>query len=119
MSMIFSALRKFEDSFEGSTLNCLDDDLEAALKLIEIYVQHTVVIYRFLPKQRKTNLSANKEKFIQSLPEYFQRHEAIDLGKTLSMSVRTVDKILFDFQDILFVKDDFGKYRKIKVLPDS
>lgn len=113
IAMIFSALRKYEDAITSSTLSCLDIDIDLALTLIESYIFHTVVMFQYLPKRSGVKLDPKRRKFLEYLPDHFDRSQAVLIGAQLSIAQRTVDLYLAKFQPSLLKKDDYGKYKKV------
>lgn len=58
--------------------------------------------------------TGNKQKLIQLLPDGFQRKQAIEEGKTLGLSERTVDALLQKLVPSVLEKIKDGHYKKRK-----
>ena len=49
--MIFTAIRKYGAQEQATDIQCLDEDFEVALQLIEVYLKHNILMFENLPKQ--------------------------------------------------------------------
>ena len=95
--MIFTAIRKFTDKDYHKEVYCLDVDFETALTLTKVYLQHSIIMFNNLPKQGEQGpfkSGQNKKQFLETLPEHFQRKEAIELAKRFNIGERSVDTFL-------------------------
>lgn len=75
-TMIFTALRKFENGDMTEEVFCTDEDFEMALHIANIYLQHSLLMYHNLPKKEETGVfkgKSNKKKFFEALPKNFKR----------------------------------------------
>jgi len=120
MAMILSALRKFEKRSKAVRLICRDDDFESAILLAKTYWVHAVFVYERLPTSGKSKfkfLDKKKQLFYDSLPDKFQRKEAIRISKDFKISDRTADRYLRYLLKEKFLgqslKGGFGNYFKI------
>lgn len=114
--MIFSAIRKFKNNSCEVDVFCLDIDFDSALKLIEVYVEHSIFIFNNLPKNaNNTHFKAgnNKQMFFDELPNNFTRKEAISLGVKHNLKERSVDSFLKDCLDKFLRQPSHGTYEKI------
>jgi len=117
MCMIFTALRKFENGDMDPAPYCTDEDFENALVLINVYLDHSLLMYNNLPKQDDAQIfkgSTNKLKFYEQLPNKFKRAEAVELGSKHKISPRTVDNLLKKLQPHYLISEEYGVYTKIK-----
>ncbi len=113
--MIFSALRKFELKNKSNSVYCTESDFEIALRLVQIYLQHTLLMYQNLPKQNDNytfRFGDNKRKFFESLPSEFKRAEAIELAGQFNLSIRSVDKLLKELTGKYLSQPQYGIYKK-------
>lgn len=58
---------------------CHSDDLETALAMVEVCLDHSQLLYTNLPdaaNKVKFRLTGKKQHFLDSLPDQFQRKEA-------------------------------------------
>lgn len=94
ISMVFTALRYFENGEAETNFFCTDEDFEIALALMKVYKQHSVYMFQELPKSGKSLDPALKLLF-DALPEKFQRKEALRLSFSLfQIPERTTDLYL-------------------------
>ena len=116
--MIFTALRKFEARDMKATRYCSDEDFDSALSLVQVYLQHSILMFSNLPNQREVTPyldGDNKRKFFEALPQEFQRKDAVSLGEgKFNLSARSVDEILKLALNNKLEKLKAGLYRKIK-----
>lgn len=116
--MIFSAIRKFKNNSNEVDVFCLDIDFESALKLITVYVEHSIFIFNNLPKNtNNTHFKSgnNKQMFFDELPNNFTRKEAISLGLNHNLKERSVDTFLKECLGSFLKQSSFGNYEKIKI----
>lgn len=115
--MIFSALRKFENGEMVEKIICTDEDFNTALKIIQTYLAHSLLMFNNLPKQNETmqfhSYDGGKKKFFKTLPKEFTRKEATELGKNFKLSPRTVDEILKCSTGVTLTKIKAGLYSRI------
>jgi hypothetical protein len=114
--MIFSALRKFENGELTEVIYCSDEDFHNAVKLLETYLQHSILMYNNLPKKdygMNFRSGDNKRKFFDALPEEFSRKEAVALGPQFNLKERSVDGFLKIATGVSLSKLSNGLYKKI------
>lgn len=111
LCMIFSALRNEKGLKDLETVTCSDTDFETVLTLVKQLLYHAEAVSQDV---NMGFLSENDDLFLFNLKETFTRREAIDLGKTLEMSERSVDEKLkkWRFSNIL-KKLSHGKYKRM------
>lgn len=116
MAMLFTALRKFENAEAAEQVQCTDVDFDTALRLTEIFMQHSILMFNNLPKQQNATVfqtGDNKRKFFEALPKEFTRAEAVDLGKQHNLSPRSVDDLLRNATPGILKKLKAGHYQKL------
>ena len=116
MAMIFTSLRKFENGEATTRIVCTDEDFNTALRLAEIYLHHSILMFNNLPKQSEATqfkTGDSKRKFFEALPPEFTRQQAVEIGKQFQLSPRTVDDILHNATGKALEKLKAGHYRKI------
>lgn len=116
MAMIFTSLRKFENGEAATRIVCTDEDFNTALRLAEIYLHHSILMFNNLPKQSEATqfkTGDSKRKFFEALPEEFTRQQAVEISKQFQLSPRTVDDILHNATGKALEKLKAGHYRKI------
>ena len=114
--MIFTTIRKYQAQEQATDIQCLDEDFESALTLIEIYLQHSIIMFDNLPQQEEQGAfksGENKKLFYDALPNEFQRKEAIEIGLKFNIKERTADTILKNCLGKFLIKSDTGHYKKI------
>lgn len=119
MAMLFTALRKFENGEASTQVTCTDEDFSTALRLAEIYLHHSILMFNNLPKQTDATqfkTGDSKRKFFDALPQEFTRQQAVETGKQFQLAARTVDDILRNGTGKALEKPKAGRYRKIKPL---
>ncbi len=115
IAMLFTALRKFENAEVTNQMVCTDEDFSTALRLAEIYLQHSILMFNNLPKQtEETHFrgSDNKRKFLAALPQEFSRQQAVALGSQFHMSPRSVDGLLSSLLGKHLTQPKTGHYSK-------
>src|SRR5690606_10202022 len=88
LCMIFTAMRKYEAQIHDIEVQCLDEDFENALALAEVYLQHSLLVFKNLPKQGENiefKPTSTKSLFYKQLPNEFERKEAIEIGAKLQI----------------------------------
>ncbi len=118
ITMIFTALRKFENGDLSEEVICTDEDFEMALHIANVYLQHSLLMYHNLPKKEETGVfkgRSNKKKFFEALPKNFKRDEAVQLGKQYKLKSRSVDELLKNLINTLLTQPSFGHYQKVSV----
>jgi len=116
MAMLFTALRKFENGEAAIQVICTDEDFSTALRLAQIYLHHSILMFNNLPKQSEATqfkTGDSKRKFFDTLPSEFTRQQAVETGKQFQLSARTVDDILHNATGKALEKLKAGHYRKI------
>jgi hypothetical protein len=116
IAMILTAIRKFEDADHSDKVTCTDEDFETAIRLSEVYMDHSIFMFNNLPQKENSSIfngHINKEKFFNDLPNVFKRSEAIAIGTKHGIKERTVDDLLRKLSGNLLKQENFGKYSKI------
>lgn len=114
--MVFTTLRKFEALELATNIECLDEDFESALTLVEVYLQHSIIMFDNLPKQEEQGpfkSVENKKQFFEALPIRFTRKEAVDLGNVFNIKERTVGTLLKKCLGTHLQQPEYGVYEKM------
>lgn len=115
--MIFTALRKFENSDCSTEYTCTGIDFENALAIVQTYLQHSILMFNNLPKQGDSMQfqgGGDKRKLFEALPSNaFQRKEAVEIAKQFNLSARTVDNFLKTSLGKTLESPKTGFYKKI------
>jgi hypothetical protein len=115
ITMIFTALRKFEKNDKSENFICSDSDFESSLLLTETFLHHSLLMFHNLPNQNhNTSFRSpiNKQKFYEALPDSFKRADAVALGKEYNLSARSVDSFLSQSLGTLLYLEQYGTYTK-------
>lgn len=110
-----TAFRRFEDGDTNKKLPCYECDFKIAISLTRVYLEHSLVIYNSLPKTENKTFNGNntRKAFFDSLSDKFQRQEAISVGMSYNMSIRSIDGWLKKFVDAgILVQPGHGRYEK-------
>jgi hypothetical protein len=98
--MIFTTLRKFENAEDTLKMICSDSDFNNAVALVDVFLQHSILMFNNLPKQEGAVApvikNTNKKQLLEALPNEFKRAEAIELAVKYKMKPRTCDLFLSD-----------------------
>lgn len=116
--MIFTAIRKFENGETTHQMNCIDDDFEAALMLSDVFLAHALLMFNNLSEKSESTfykMPNNKKRLFELLPYEFKRIDAVEIGKSLGISERSVGDFLKDSIPTLLEKPKTGFYRKVKI----
>ena len=114
--MIFTALRKFENSEINNNYTCNNEDFNIALLVVKTYLSHSILMFNNLPKQGDNMTFVggdNKRKFFEALPKEFTRKEAVSIGSSYKLSPRSVDEVLKMALGNSLTKQKTGLYQKI------
>ena len=118
MQCCFTSIRKFQAQEQATDVQCLDEDFETALQLIEVYLKHNILMFENLPKQEDEEngpfkKGQNKKLFFDALPNTFTRKEAVELGATFNIAERTVGSFLKSCLGKYLQQPEYGTYTKI------
>lgn len=114
--MLFTAIRKFDKKDHVKKPYCLDIDFETSLALIEVYLQHSIIMFENLPKQEEGGVfksGTNKKLFFEVLPNHFQRKDAVEIAKNFNISERSVGTFLKSCLGKYLMQPEYGFYNKI------
>jgi hypothetical protein len=113
--MIITALRYFDNGELSPEYTCSDEDFEIALKLVKVYQEHSVFMFKELPKQATVTDKLLKQ-FFDKLPTSFRRKDAVTLADSvLGIKERTADLYLSKLVAFKWIeKTRNGIYQKIK-----
>ncbi len=115
--MVFTALRKIENTDASEKLYCSDTDFNNAIELVKTYLQHSILMYNNLPHSSDGGIfkkGNNKLLFLDALPGEFTTKQAAEIGKQFKLSYSTVSKILPKMVPAYFSQPKSGYYIKIK-----
>lgn len=113
--MIFTALRKFENSEINNNYTCNNEDFNIALLIVKNFLSHSILMFNNLPKQANNTTFVggdSKRKFFDALPKEFTRKEAVSIGNSFKLSPRSVDDVLKMALGNALNKPKAGLYQK-------
>ena len=116
LTMILAVWRAWEEErnlTEAETVKASDDDFETALSLGLTYAEHAAALMRSMPRETIEEMTETEANLYERLDSEFETAKAVSLGKSLSISERTVYrylKIWVKTGRLLRVKR--GRYRK-------
>lgn len=115
VSMIITALRYFDNGEVSPNYTCTDEDFDIALQLVKTYQEHSVFMFKELPKQATVTDKLLKQLF-DKLPASFRRKEAITLADSeFGIKERTADLYLSKLVAFKWLdKTRNGIYQKTK-----
>jgi len=121
IAMILSSVRMMDDGAYGTDLECLDDDFNAAMAISRALMQHTIRVFKDLPRMATQKPAGTGQKtvrrqlFLDALPDEFDRQAFIEISSRLGMPLSTAERIIKKWtEEGLLERMDLGRYRKQK-----
>lgn len=115
IASILTLLKECESGKLTDKISCSELALDTAIQLVQTLLIHGYKAYDILPKKNRSLLSVNQGRLYIDLPSEFTREEAVNIGKTIKISTRTVDGYLKVYKDKNLVEvTGQGKYRKLE-----
>ncbi|MBK8516078.1 MAG: DUF3987 domain-containing protein [Saprospiraceae bacterium] len=113
--MIITALRYFDNGEITADITCTDDDFDLSLQIIMTLQEHSILMFKDLPKSGTVTDKVVKL-FFDALPESFKRKEAIEIaGERFNIKERTADLYLSKLVAFKWLdKSKAGDYYKLK-----
>lgn len=113
LSMILTVLRSSKIiSKDINQLNCDNKDLNIALELMRIFIEHSLFVFEMYEKG-SLNLTIKERNLHNSLPNFFTRKEGLNIGLELNFKERTFDTTLKRWVSMkILTKTEYGKYQK-------
>jgi hypothetical protein len=98
LCMILSALRLREHGVIDAELTCEDKDFQSALEMVKVLVLHSEKVFSNLPLEQKPVPRKNiKVKFLEALPNTFNRQVYLEEAKKLGVADKTADGYIKGF----------------------
>lgn len=94
ISMILSALRRFDEQDKGEVYYCSDGDFELAEKIADVLLAHSFIAMDLIPKSADPSMGNSEQKFFNALPKKFDRLEAVQVGEGINLKPRSCDGYL-------------------------
>ena len=113
IAMMLTILRQNVKTPPKEVIFCTDQDFETAIQMMKTYLDHSMIVYKELPKKSNNQLQQQAQKMYTWLPDKFSRKELVPRIGELNISQRTFDSYLKTFvQKGLLKKDKHGEYGK-------
>ena len=104
--MILSAMRRYDAKGQSKEVQCSDLDFEVALSLCRTFNEHSQSAFKLLTTKNPRDLLYN-------LPMAFTTAQALEIGKSIGFSVRTIFRRQEHYcNNEVIVKDFHGNYQK-------
>lgn len=116
MAMILTILRNSSNKMTAN-LVCQDKDFIVAMKLIDVYFEHAMVLYSLLPKRSKKVINATLGRFYMALPKdgIFARKKADEIGTSQGISEKSVGNYLAKLKtEGHITSPTYGKYEVVQ-----
>lgn len=114
ISMVLSALRRFDAGEKGGKCECDVLDFEIAEKISDVLLTHSIITMDLVPKTSDPSMGNSEEKFYKRLPDKFDRLEAVEIGKSMNLKPRSCDGYLKKLVDkCKLEKTANGRYSKL------
>lgn len=99
IAMIFSVLRLLETGELPETILCEEEDFKASMAIAETLIVHASHIFSQLPDIQKFEKKLNKkERFLESLPQSFNRQEYLEVAIKFGINDKTAQAYIADFK---------------------
>jgi hypothetical protein len=117
MGMILTALRIIDTKSYKSNLECAAEDFETVISMTETLIKHSGKVFSELPEDHSLPKQKNKkEKFLEALPQEFNRQKYLEVASVLSISVKSAEAYITEFVKKNLVhreqKDNYHKNRR-------
>ena len=115
LAMILTALRYFDNAEGSNEFTCSDEDFDVALEMIKVYQEHSVFMFKELPKNATVTDKAMKS-FYEALPQKFRRKEAIVIAEeSFGIKSRSADTYLSKLVTFKWLSQArMGNFEKVK-----
>jgi len=115
LAMILTALRYFDNAEGSNEFTCSDEDFDVALEMVKVYQEHSVFMFKELPKNATVTDKAMKS-FYEALPQKFRRKEAIVIAEEkFGIKSRSADTYLSKLVTFKWLSQArMGNFEKVK-----
>ncbi|WP_025740799.1 MULTISPECIES: DUF3987 domain-containing protein [Aquimarina] len=99
MAMIFTIIRSLENNSLTNILHCQDIDMENAITIVESLLNHTQIVYRYLPEKKQTlpKIKNLKESFLDELTTSFSTQKYKSIANKLKIPEKTSERYIKQF----------------------
>lgn len=115
IAMLLTVLREMENLEGSKNLQCAEQDFEAAMNIVDVLFEHSMVMYALLPKQGSLDFHPKLRQFYLLLPNdrRFSRKKANEIGQVIGISERSVGNYIERLSEMGKLENpDFGNYQK-------
>ena len=119
IAMILSCVRIMDDGNYGTDLECIDDDFNAAMTISKALMQHTVRVFKDLPRMatqkptRGGQKTVRRQLFLDALPDEFDRKTFIEVSSRIGIPLSTAERNIKKWtEEGLLQRLDLGRYKK-------
>jgi len=114
IAMIFTAIRNMGSIKESELVLCNDNDFNNAMSVGEVLLEHSKYAFRGLKElpgiKRRDN---NKEKFLNALPEEFDRQTYLEIAESTGINPKTAERYITKFcKSHLIHRTMYNNYNK-------
>ena len=94
ISMVLSALRRFDNQEKNGKCECDQIDFESAEIISEVLLAHSLIAMDLVPRSPKLSMGSSEQRFYECLPTSFDRIKAVEAGKNINLKSRSCDRYL-------------------------
>ena len=118
IAMILTALRKCEAEFSYRDIGCSDDDFQVALAVIEVVVQHSLMLTTSMHQERVPQREARNYfrvvKVLLSMPSEFTYMELVRALVAAGMGESTAKRKIPRLVEMKLLRKDENRYRVVR-----
>ncbi len=115
IAMILTVLSQNDSLNEIKDLVCSEKDFQTTMTLIDVYFEHSMLMYSLLPNQSTAVINPKLRQFYALLPpkDKFARKKANEIGAGIGIKERTVGNYLTKLtEDKYLINPEYGIYEK-------
>lgn len=117
IAMLLTVVRAYEKGNSSDVLECDMESFVAAMILGVQSLYNSAEFFKTFPKGKQTEAAKNNQILLDVLPMSFTRAEAIVLGETKNISIRSIDRALHQMEHTgILKKISHGNYEKTEIL---
>ena len=118
IAMILTTLRIMTHGDYLSDMLCMDMDFEAALRMVNVIMQHTVAVYKDLCQMKGQAIEERismRAQFLNEMPDEFTWSMVFEKALEMKMCTRTAERYVAHYlKNGMLEKESSGTYRKVK-----
>jgi len=109
IAMVLSALRIIETGNVSDKIICSDIDYRTSISIVFTLEKHAIAVFQNLPNN---NLKGVKLKFLNALPNEFNRQVYLETAEKLNVKPKTAEKYITQFRKAELLNHEHNKYTK-------